>query len=347
MIAPLLALGAALLFGVSAPAAKVLVGAVDPWLLAGLLYLGSGVGLAIVRLGQLALGSRRRETGIAVRDLPWLLGAIVAGGIAGPVLLISGLARGRASEAALLLNLEGVLTAVLAWIVFREHFHARIVAGMAAITVGAFAVAWQPGFGLAASDVLVATACLAWAIDNNLTRAISAADPLQITALKGVVAGTVNVLIALASGAVWPQWEFVIGAAVVGLVGYGTSLVLFVFALRHLGTSRTGAYFSTAPFIGAAVAVIALGEPMTPTLALAAALMALGASLLLTERHEHAHPHEGLRHEHVHRHDEHHQHDHPPGMTVTEPHAHLHAHAALRHRHPHYPDLHHRHGHEE
>jgi drug/metabolite transporter (DMT)-like permease len=342
-----LALGAALLFGLSAPAAKLLVGGVDPWLLAGLLYLGSGIGLALVRLAQRALGAPRHEAALAATDLPWLLGATVAGGIVGPVLLMFGLARGFASQSALLLNLEGVLTALIAWMVFREHFHTRIVVGMAAITTGAVALAWDGAAGVALdwSAVLVASACLAWAVDNNLTRIVSAADPLHIAALKGLVAGAVNVLIALGRGAAWPPTELVLGAAVVGLLGYGTSLVLFVLALRHLGTSRTGAYFATAPFIGGVVAVGVLGEPLTLPLVLAAALMGAGVWLHLTERHEHEHGHEALEHEHAHRHDAHHQHDHPAGMAVTEPHTHRHVHAPLRHRHPHYPDVHHRHQH--
>jgi drug/metabolite transporter (DMT)-like permease len=348
VIAPLLALGSALLFGLSAPAAKLLVGALDPWLLAGLLYLGSGIGLGAVRLVQQALGRRRDEAGVAGRDLPWLLGAIAAGGVVGPVLLMFGLAVAGAAEASLLLTLEGVLTAVIAWVVFREHFHPRIVAGMVAITVGALALAWNPAAGVALqwSSLLVVAACLAWAIDNNLTRAVSAADPIQIAALKGAVAGSINVIIALARGASWPAPELVLGAAVVGLLGYGTSLALFVLSLRHLGTSRTGAYFSTAPFIGSIVAVLALGEPVTPALILAAGLMALGVWLHLTERHDHEHLHAALEHEHTHRHDEHHQHSHPPGSLVGEPHTHRHAHAPLRHRHPHYPDLHHRHDHD-
>jgi drug/metabolite transporter (DMT)-like permease len=348
MTGPALALGAAVLFGVSAPAAKLLVGAVDPWLLAGLLYLGSGIGLGLVRLGQRALGRRRREAGVTVRDLPWLLGAIITGGIVGPVLLMSALARGPASEAALLLNLEGVLTALIAWVVFREHCHGRIVIGMVAITAGAFALAWKPGaaIGLQWSSLLVVGACLAWAIDNNLTRAISGADAVQIAAVKGAAAGTVNTLIAVAQGAPWPPAGTVLAAAAVGLVGYGTSLVLFVLALRHLGTSRTGAYFSSAPFIGAVVAVVALGETVTPALAAAAALMALGMWLHLTEEHDHGHLHQAVDHEHAHRHDEHHVHAHPPGVVVTEPHTHRHVHAALQHRHAHYPDIHHRHEHD-
>jgi drug/metabolite transporter (DMT)-like permease len=347
-VAPFLALASAVLFGLSAPAAKLLVGSIDPWLLAGLLYLGSGVGLLAVRLAQRLILRPSREAGIVAHDVPWLIGAIGAGGIVGPLLLTFGLAGGRASEAALLLNLEGVLTALIAWVVFREHFDTRIVTGMVTITAGAAALAWHPGLGMsvAPASLLVVGACFAWAIDNNLTRVVSAADPVQITAVKGATAGTVNVIIALWRGASWPSTDLVLGAALVGLLGYGTSLVLFVLALRHLGTSRTGAYFSTAPFIGALGAITVLAEPVTVNLAIVAALMALGVWLHLSENHDHEHTHEALEHEHVHAHDAHHQHPHPAGMVVTEPHSHRHRHAALRHRHPHYPDLHHRHGHD-
>ncbi|HSC28553.1 MAG TPA: DMT family transporter [Vicinamibacterales bacterium] len=346
-VAPVLAFGAAVLFGLSAPAAKLLVGAVDPWLLAGLLYLGSGLGLVLVRLGQRALGAGRTEARVTAGDVPWLFGAIVAGGMVGPVLLMFALARGPASEAALLLNLEGVLTAVVAWVVFREHFHARIVVAMGAITAGSVTLAWSGAADtvLPWPAVLVVAACLAWAIDNNLTRVVSSADPVHTAALKGLVAGTVNVAIALGRGVAWPPWDVALGAAVVGLLGYGTSLVLFVHALRHLGAGRTAAYFSTAPFIGAVVAVVALDEPLGRQLALGAGLMAFGVWLHLTEDHEHEHGHEALEHEHGHRHDMHHQHDHSPGTPTAEPHTHWHTHAPLRHRHPHYPDLHHRHRH--
>jgi drug/metabolite transporter (DMT)-like permease len=348
MRGPTLALGAALLFGISAPAAKLLVGAVDAWLLAGLLYLGSGIGLGLIRLVQHARGSRLCEARLTLRDLPWLLGAIVAGGIVGPVLLMFALAHGGAAEVALLLNLEGVFTALIAWVVFREHRNVRIVLGMVAITAGAGVLAWNPAgrLGFDWSSVLAVAACLAWALDNNLTRTISGADAVQTTALKGTAAGSVNTLIALAQGAPWPPTASVLGATAVGFLGYGLSLVLFVLALRQLGTSRTGAYFSSAPFIGALVAVLALGEPMTAALGLAGGLMAVGVWLHLTEQHDHEHLHEALEHAHAHRHDEHHQHEHPAGETLTEPHTHRHVHAPLRHRHPHYPDIHHRHGHD-
>jgi drug/metabolite transporter (DMT)-like permease len=346
---PGLALAAAALFGLSAPAAKVLLGSVDPWLLAGLLYLGSGLGLGLARLAWTAVAPARREAPIARPDAAWLAAAIVAGGVVGPVLLMFGLASGPATQSALLLNLESPFTALLAWFVFREHVDARIAAGMAAITAGALALAWRPSAPLAVdgSALLIGAACLAWAIDNNLTRRVSGGDVMQIAALKGLVAGAINVVLALGRGAAWPAPAVVVGAAVVGLVGYGTSLALFVGALRHLGAGRTGAYFSTAPFVGAVGGVLVLGEAVTTPLLAGATLMAAGVWLHLAERHEHEHEHEhtALEHDHLHRHDAHHQHDHGPGVPAGEPHSHPHAHATLRHRHPHYPDLHHRHGH--
>ena len=342
-----LALVAAALFGISTPAAKVLVDVADPWLLAGLLYLGSGIGLLVILVARRLGTWRPREAPLNMSHVPWLAGAIIAGGVVGPVLLMLGLARGEASQAALLLNLEGVLTALLAWIVVREHLHTRIAVGMIAISAGAIVLGVGGTFGgeIDAAALFIAGACVAWAIDNNLTRAVSAADPVQIAALKGATAGVVNVGVALFLGATWPSAWTVAAAGIVGLIGYGTSLVLFVLALRTLGTGRTGAYFATAPFIGAAVAVVALGEPVTLRLAVAGLLMAIGVWLHLSEYHEHEHQHEALEHEHSHRHDEHHQHAHPPGMLVAEPHTHPHVHAPARHRHAHYPDLHHRHHH--
>lgn len=344
---PSLALIAAALFGLGAPAAKVLAGTVDPWLLAGLLYLGSGIGLGLYRLAQRLLGLAGSEAPLRPQDLPWLGGAIAAGGIIGPVLLMYGLAAGTAVQSALLLNLEGVFTALLAWSIFRENFDARIAIGMAAIGGGAAVLSWKPSAALAldASALLVTGACLAWAIDNNLTRMVSGGDPLQIAALKGIAAGSINVLLAAVQQAPWPPSTVILGAGLVGLLAYGTSLVLFVLALRLLGAARTGAYFSTAPFVGAVAGALALHEPLTWRISLAAVLMGAGVWLHLTERHDHEHQHEALEHAHAHVHDEHHQYAHAPGTAPREPHSHPHVHAALRHSHPHFPDLHHRHHH--
>jgi drug/metabolite transporter (DMT)-like permease len=342
-----LALVSAVLFGASTPLAKLLLGnGVNPWLLAGLLYLGSGAGLAILQLALRAAGRSSGEAPLRRADLPWLALVVLTGGAVGPLLLMFGLQATSASSAALLLNLEGLATMAIAWLVFRENADARILTGAAAILLGAVVLSWSAGAGgLSWGALLIAGACLAWGIDNNLTRKLSNADPLQIATAKGLVAGAVNVALALASGAQFPSVSLVGGAAIVGFFGYGISLVLFVLALRDLGSARTGAYFSTAPFIGAVLAIFLLGEPFTAKLALAALLMGFGVYLHLTERHAHDHTHEVLEHEHRHVHDEHHQHAHAPGDASGEPHTHPHRHDPLTHSHPHYPDLHHRHGH--
>lgn len=340
----LCALAAAILFGASTPLAKVLLGTMDPVLLAGLLYVGSGSGLlAWRRLRSWWSTQTSREAGLTHRDLPWLTGAIVTGGVIAPVLLMIGLATTPASSASLLLNLEGVFSTVLAWWVFTEHYDRRLVWGMAAITAGGLVLSWggRPELQSSLGALAIVGACLAWAIDNNVTRKISAGDPVQIAGIKGFVAGIVNLVIALVADANLPSALTVLTAAVVGFLGYGVSLVLFILALRYIGTARTGAYFSLAPFAGATISILVLGDHLTTQLLVAAVLMGLGAWLHLTERHEHAHWHEPLAHEHGHRHDAHHPHD-----KSEESHSHLHTHPAVHHRHPHYPDIHHRHSHQ-
>lgn len=335
------ALGAALLFGAGTPFAKLLLNSVSPWLLAGLLYLGSGIGLTLYR---------RLRRSVAVRlprsEVPWFAGAIVAGGIVGPVLLMLGLTGMPASGASLLLNAEGVFTALLAWFVFKENFDRRIALGMAAIVAGAIILSW-PGearFAGLWSALAVLGACFAWGIDNNLTQKVSLTDATWIASIKGLVAGSVNLSLAFTLGAAWPPLPNLAGAMIVGFLAYGVSLVLFVVGLRHLGTARTGAYFSVAPFFGAVLA-IAMGETVTLPLLSAGALMTLGVWLHLTERHGHKHAHETLEHGHEHIHDEHHHHAHDATVAPGTKHSHRHRHETLTHTHAHFPDTHHRHNH--
>lgn len=348
---PLTALLSAALFGLSAPLAKGLLASAPPQLLAGLLYLGSGGGLALFRVGgrrrRRAAGSAPAERPLERADLPWLAGAYLTGGVLGPVLLLFGLARTPASTTALLLNLEGVFTAVLAWTLFREHAHRRIVAGMAFIVAGGLVLSWEgrAGWSGAVGPLAIAAAGLCWGMDNNLTQRVSAGDPVQVAAFKGLIAGTVNLTIAVALGASLPRLTVVGAALALGLVSYGLSLVLFIRALRRLGTARTGAYYSTAPFLGAAAAVLLRGEPLTGALLAGGGLMAGGVWLHLTERHAHVHTHERVTHTHRHAHDDpHHAHEHAAGTPAGE-HAHEHTHEPMAHEHPHYPDIHHRHGH--
>jgi drug/metabolite transporter (DMT)-like permease len=342
------AIAAAVLFGASTPLSKILIGRVDPILLAGLLYLGSGCGLAVWRLvrGGFRKGSDR-EASLKVADLPWLGGAILAGGVAGPILLMVGLEAASASSVSLLLNLEGVFTAMLAWFVFKENFDRRIMLGMIAITAGCAVLSWsgEGPFFISRGSLAVIAACFSWGIDNNLTRKVSEGDPVEIAAAKGLIAGSVNTAIALAGGAGAPGPLTLMASASLGLLGYGVSLILFVLSLRHLGTARTGAYFSVAPFVGALIAILILDEGVTPNFLAGVVLMGIGVSLHLAECHQHEHLHDAFEHDHSHVHDGHHEHDHNESAHPHGAHCHLHMHCEVLHYHPHYPDIHHRHDH--
>ncbi len=341
----LASLAAALLFGAGTPLAKLLLEQSSPWQLAALLYLGSGTGLALWRVLH-----KSPRVVLPAGQVKWLAAAILSGGVAGPVLLMLGLSAMPASGASLLLNAEAVFTALIAWFVFRENVDRRVALGMLAIVAGGVVVGWPgsldwPGWRPA---LLVVGACLAWGIDNNLTRKVSLSDASWIAMVKGLAAGSVNLALALALGATWPSPTVILLAGVVGFASYGASLALFVVGLRELGTARTGAYFSVAPFLGALLAVVVIGEPLTAPLVLAGVLMAAGVALHLSERHEHRHLHESLdhAHEHVHGADNvHHDHTHQPPVEPGTRHSHPHRHDPLAHSHPHFPDAHHRHSH--
>jgi drug/metabolite transporter (DMT)-like permease len=340
------ALLSAVLFGVTTPIAKQLLSGIQPLLIAGLLYLGSGLGVSALRWVQDRGWS---ATGLVGRDWVWLALSTLVGGVIAPALLMTGLVHTDAASASLLLNLEVVFTALLAWIVFKEPAGSRVILGLCAIFGGGLILVWPTGFaptGTPDAFLAIIGACFCWALDNNLTRRISAGDARILAAIKGLVAGTTNTVLAFALGASLPQAPHVAITLMIGFMGYGVSLVLFIVALRQLGTARTGAYFATAPFIGAAVALLLYEQPADGTFWVAAICMALGVWLHATEDHVHEHVHQPLSHSHAHTHDEHHQHEHPFGWDGGEPHTHAHVHGFLRHRHAHFPDIHHRHGHE-
>ena len=258
-----------------------------------------------------------------------------------------GLTQTGASSASLLLTLEGLATALMAWFIFHESFDRRIALGMLFLVAGAGVLAWSgsPSSKSFIGPLAIVGACIAWGLDNNLTRKVSLADPLQIVAVKGLVAGSANLLLDLWAGGELPNVSHALSAAIVGFLCYGVSLVFYVRALRDLGTARTAAYFSVAPFFGAAVAVVVFSEPVTAQLMVAGSLMALGVWLHVTERHEHEHVHEPQVHSHPHVHDEAHRHSHDPTDPRGEPHTHLHVHERLKHSHQHTPDMHHQHRH--
>ncbi len=308
-------------------------------MLAGLLYLGSGIGLSLL------VGLRRSIRSSLTRRETWfLVGAVASGGIVGPILLVAGLARTTAAAASLLLNAEAALTAGMAWFLFREAYDRRIAAGMACIVAGSVVLSAGGASGDLASSLMVLGACACWALDNNLTRRVAHGDAVELAAVKGLVAGASNVAIALLLGATLPAGHVILASAAMGLLGYGVSLALFIVGLRELGASRASAYFSLAPFVGAVTSVALLGDPVSWRLCVAAVLMGAGAWLHLTEVHDHEHVHEAIEHSHEHEHDEHHSHDHGP--SPQRRHSHAHRHEAIRHSHAHAPDIHHRHEHD-
>jgi drug/metabolite transporter (DMT)-like permease len=339
------ALGSALLFGAGTPLAKLLLANVGPWTLAGLFYLGSGFGLLIYRLIV-----RSSPVVLAQGDLKWLAGATLVGGVIGPLLLMLGLTGMPASGASLLLNAEGVFTALLAWVAFRENFDKRIALGMACITLGAvvLTLSIEVSFAGLWPALSILGACFAWGVDNNLTRKVSLIDATWIASVKGLVAGSVNFGLALLLEDHLPALFIFCSAMLVGFFTYGVSLALFVVGLRHLGTARTGAYFSVAPFFGVALA-LAIGEPITWQLTLAGGLMGVGIWLHLSEHHSHAHTHDAMEHEHEHLHDIHHEHSHYDQSEISFgnklSHSHNHKHLPMSHTHEHFPDAHHRHDH--
>jgi len=343
----LLALAAAALFGASTPLAKLLLQGVSPLMLAGLLYLGSGIGLLMIRLvSGLVTPRNHGEPGIQRRDYPWLAAAVLLGGVCAPVLLMWGLNGSTAAGASLLLNLEGVFTALVAAALFREAVGLRVWLATFIMLAGALLLSYDPALAMRLSphSLAVAAACLLWACDNNLTRKISANDPMTIAIVKGMVAGVVNIGLAWAVEPATPAATVIAGAMLLGLFSYGISLVMFIYALRHLGSARASAHFSTAPFMGATISILLLNDPGSIAFVFAVILMICATWLVLTEHHQHQHTHSQMAHTHGHSHDEHHQHPHD-GSEGAEPHAHAHTHSSLTHAHPHLPDIHHRHEH--
>lgn len=341
---------AAALFGASAPISKLLLNDISPVFMASFLYLGSGVGLLVFKLFQKASKVEHNEARISKTDIPWLIGAILTGGILAPVVLMFSLQNTPASTASLLLNFESVATTVIAVLFFREHISKRVLVAMILITIASIVLSWNTsgnwGFSIAAFGVILA--CIFWGMDNNFTRNISLKDPVSIAMIKGLSAGSFSFILALSLHNPMPAMDTIIYAMILGSLSYGISVVLFIKALRELGSVRTGALFGAAPFIGAVLSFFLFREAQGVSFYTAIVIMIIGVMLLLREKHEHSHTHEESEHEHRHGHDDgHHTHQHENNIDIPEGayHSHRHKHSKTKHKHPHKPDIHHRHSH--
>jgi len=335
-------IAAAALFGASTPFAKLLVPHVHPLMLASLLYFGATVALAIV-----TAAGPRPEASLRWADAPRLAAIILTGGVLGPSLMLIGLARVSAVTASLLLNLEAPFTILFAVLLFGEHLGRKEAVAAGLLILGALLLAWAPGelSGSAVGLIAIAAACISWGFDNNLTQRLSLRDPIAIVRWKAFGSSAANMTLALLLGASLPATSVVVAALTIGAASYGVSIVLDTYALRLIGAAREAAYFATAPFFGALMGMLLLGERIGSQESAAAVLMIAGIVVLLRERHLHLHEHDELTHDHIHIHDEHHQHAHDAGLTSAEPHAHEHHHAPLSHAHAHSSDVHHRHRH--
>ncbi|MCL5036860.1 MAG: DMT family transporter [Chloroflexi bacterium] len=342
---------AAVLFGASAPVAKLFLTEVKPLPMAAFLYLGSGTGLIIFKIiSKIAGRKKNTEASLRKKDIPFLIGAIVAGGIAGPVLLMMGLRVTPASTASLLLNMEAVATALIAAALFREAVGRRVWAAVGIITASSIILTLDinGGWGFAPGALAIIGACILWGLDNNLTGCISSRDPVQVVLTKGIFAGTFSLLLAFCFKDPIPSASVVAGIMILGFFSYGLSIVFFVLAMRHIGAARVGALFGTAPFIGAILSFIIFRNTPDIFFLIAMPFMVIGAVLLLTEKHSHNHVHTACFHDHGHNHDDsHHEHEHPDeDIPIDSYHSHSHSHEIFSHEHSHLPDLHHRHEHD-
>ncbi|RBY91277.1 DMT family transporter [Blastococcus sp. TF02A-30] len=331
-------MAAAALFGASTPLAAPLAREMNAPTLAGLLYIGAALAVAPQNLRRLPPSSALRANGSR------LAVAVVLGGAVGPVLLAAGLARTSAASASLLLNLELVFTVLLAGWFFREHIGPRVAAATVLVTgAGLLLSSWNTSPDIRLGAVLVAGACLCWALDNCATANVDRLAPSFITFIKGVIAGSANLTIGLATGA-GPSASDTILAVGIGMIGYGLSITLWVTGARSLGAARGQVVFSAAPFVGVLLAWTLLAEPVTAPQVVAMFLLLAGITLVMRSDHDHAHAHEPLDHVHEHEHDDHHA-DHEHAAGTPGRHSHPHRHEPLRHDHAHVPDLHHRHRH--
>lgn len=355
-----LAILAAALYGISAPVAKVLLTKLSAYVMAAFLYLGAGLGMALIKALQKArrqAGTERQEASIPRREWPYVVGMILLD-IAAPILLMLGLTQAAAGTAALLNNFEIVVTSILALLLFKEAVGRRMWLAIGLITVATVILSLSPGAELTWSPgaLLILLACAAWGLENNCTRMLSLSDPIEIVMIKGFGSGIGALLVTVLTG----HWQFDLGyglmALLLGFVAYGLSIFFYIYAQRDLGAARTSAYYAAAPFIGVLASWIFLREPLTLNFGLGLLVMLIGTYFAVSEDHGHEHEHSALAHDHRHSHgpeELHHDHDHEHteaerlALDAKRIHSHPHRHQPQVHKHAHWPDLHHQHSHEQ
>lgn len=340
-----LAILAALLYGISSPVSKILLKEIPPTLMAALLYLGAGFGMAGVSIYKMLSKSEQIEAKMTLKEMPYIVGMIVLD-IAAPILLMLGLSLTTSANASLLNNFEIVATGLIALFLFKETIGKRMWLAIGLITLSSviLSVSDFSSFSFSIGSIFVVLACLSWGLENNCTRMLSLKDPLQIVVVKGFGSGIGSLIICFGLKSFSTNWLYMGAALLLGFVAYGMSIYLYIRAQRDLGAARTSAFYATAPFIGVIISWVVLREPITASFTIALLIMLVGTYFAVTEDHEHSHEHMLETHEHKHRHDDdHHDHEHE-GLVIGE-HSHVHTHEPKKHKHAHLPDMHHRHVH--
>lgn len=341
-----MAILAALLYGISSPISKLLLTKIPPTLMAALLYLGAGIGMACVNTYNIAMKKERLEAKMTMKEMPYIVGMILLD-IVAPIFLMLGLTMTASSNASLLNNFEIVATSLIALFIFKETIGKRMWIAVSLITLSSIILSVNDysSFSFSIGSIFVILACVSWGLENNCTRMLSLKDPLQIVVVKGFGSGLGSLIICFAIREYSLNWEYSLFALLLGFVSYGLSIFFYIKAQRNLGAARTSTFYATAPFIGVIISWIFLQEAITESFTVALIIMLFGTYFAVTEHHKHQHIHVSLTHEHKHNHqDGHHNHEHD--YEINTEHSHEHTHEALEHNHAHLPDLHHRHVHQ-
>lgn len=281
----LLAILAAALYAVNSPFSKLLLDYMPPTLMAGLLYIGAGLGMGVIALVRRVRKTNDAEKKITRADLPYTVAMIVLD-IAAPIFLLLGLSYTTAANASLLNNFEIVATALIALMIFKERISPRLWVGILFVTASCALLSFEDisSLDFSLGSLFILLACICWGVENNCTRRLSDKDPLEIVLLKGIFSGLGSVIIGLCLGERFGRLWSVIAVLAVGFVAYGLSIFFYVYAQRMLGAARTSAYYAIAPFIGTLLSLVIFRDMPHYTYFIALGLMVVGAWLCSSDK---------------------------------------------------------------